>query len=82
MNNAERELLIKEIVYRASRRGTKELDLLFQRFTEMSFLRGLDEADLARVVALLKESEADLMRWFVEGGTVPERYVDILVRKN
>lgn len=65
------ELLQKEIAYRASRRGTKELDAFFKPFTDRTWLASLPEERLESIKATLLCTENDLMHWFVEDKNVP-----------
>ena len=63
----------KEIRFRA-RRGMKETDMLMQRFLEQG-LDDLSQDDLQAVQALLKETyDQDMMNWFFDGVTPPEKY--------
>jgi len=68
------ELLKKEIAYRASRRGTKELDTLCKPFTEKEVLNTLNERDLLLLKELLLETEDTLMHMLVEGGGLAPKY--------
>ncbi len=67
-----RELLIKEVRYRASYRGTLELDLVCRPLVE--HLDELDDAELAGVRDLLLNKEGDLVGWLVEGKAVPDQW--------
>lgn len=66
--------------YRASYRGTLELDLVCRPLVE--HLEELDDAELAGVRDLLLNKEGLLMDWLVDGKPVPEewRLVVALVR--
>lgn len=67
-----RDLLIREIKYRASYRGTLELDTVCRCL--LSQLDTMSDADLAMVRNLLLESEGHLMDWLVEGKPVPSEW--------
>jgi succinate dehydrogenase flavin-adding protein (antitoxin of CptAB toxin-antitoxin module) len=67
-----RDLLLKEVKYRASYRGTLELDVVCRSL--LPHLNGLGDEELAAVAALLQEGENDLMSWLVEGRPVPEEW--------
>lgn len=67
-----RELLLREVKYRASYRGTLELDLVCRRL--LPHLDELGDEELAAVAALLQQREGDLMGWLVEGVTPPEEW--------
>lgn len=67
-----RELLLKEVKYRASYRGTLELDNVCRSL--LPHLDSLDDAELAAVAELLQQGENHLMSWLVEGAPVPEEW--------
>jgi succinate dehydrogenase flavin-adding protein (antitoxin of CptAB toxin-antitoxin module) len=67
-----RELLLKEVKYRASYRGTLELDNVCRSI--LPHLEELSDEELGAVAELLQQGENDLMTWLVEGGTVPEEW--------
>ncbi|PZP40350.1 MAG: hypothetical protein DI585_01355 [Pseudomonas fluorescens] len=65
-----RELLLKEVKYRASYRGTLELDVVCRSI--LPHLEELSDEELAAIADLLQQGENHLMTWLVEGGEVPE----------
>ena len=67
-----RELLLKEVKYRASYRGTLELDVVCRSL--LPHLEELSDEELAAVAELLQQGENHLMTWLVEGGEVPEQW--------
>lgn len=67
-----RELLLKEVKYRASYRGTLELDNVCRSI--LPHLESLSDEELAAVAELLQQGENHLMTWLVEGGEVPEEW--------
>lgn len=78
MNSTQTELLVKEIAYRASRRGTKELDAKFKPFTDKIFLEKQSTETLHLIRSLLLETEHNLMHWLVEQDVpLPEKYVTL-----
>lgn len=52
----------RRALYRASHRGTKEMDLLMGRFAEAR-LPDMDEASLACFERLLAEEDPDIQSW-------------------
>lgn len=68
----ERDLLLKEVKYRASYRGTLELDVVCRSL--LPHLDELGDEELAAVAALLQEGENDLMSWLVENKPVPDEW--------
>ncbi len=67
-----RELLLKEVKYRASYRGTLELDVVCRSL--LPHLEELSDEELAAVAELLQQGENDLMSWLVEGKEVPPEW--------
>lgn len=67
-----KDLLLREVKYRASYRGTLELDVVCRSL--LPHLDAMSEEELQEVAALLQEKEGDLMAWIVEGAEVPERW--------
>lgn len=57
------ENLKKEICFRGSRRGIKELDVIFGTFID-SYLNELSETEMQELRDLLLESDLDLFEWF------------------
>ena len=62
---------LKRLLYRASHRGTKEMDLILGGFAEAEADR-LSDADVEAFEQLLNESDPDLYSWIVSGGEVPD----------
>ena len=60
----------KQALFRAQRRGFKELDLIFGAFAE-AHLESLNEADLARFEELLSVPDWQMMDWIVGHQNVP-----------
>lgn len=65
------ETLKKEIRFRGSRRGIKELDVIFGTFID-TFLDELTMCELENLRDLLLESDLDLFKWF-GGHEAPSR---------
>lgn len=64
------ELLRKEIRFRGSRRGIKELDIIFGRFIE-SELENLTEEELSFFKDFLLETDLDLLAYFQNEKPLP-----------
>jgi antitoxin CptB len=58
----------KQLLYRASHRGIKEMDIILGGFAA-AHLAALDDAALDTLEALMAESDRDLLTWFT--GEVP-----------
>ena len=72
-------LLKKEIAFRGSRRGIKELDIILGDFIAKN-LETLPENDLETLKKILLESDLDLLKWFTEGGEHPYTQKDLFER--
>jgi antitoxin CptB len=70
---SERETRIKQLRYRAWRRGFREHDFLMGTFADTQ-LEGLGDADVAVFEALLNEADWDVYYWIVGQNPTPERY--------
>ena len=60
----------KQALFRAQRRGFKELDLIFAAFTD-AHLQMLDEAELDRFEALLSVPDWQMLDWIMGYEKVP-----------
>jgi|GEM_PF-5442424 len=66
---ASRAELLKEVKYRASYRGTLELDVVCRSL--LPHMDALSDEELRSVAGLLQEHETDLMAWLVEAQEPP-----------
>jgi antitoxin CptB len=67
---SEFEIRRKQALFRAQRRGFKELDLVFAAFTD-AHLATLDEAELQRFEALLSVPDWQMIDWIMGHEKVP-----------
>jgi antitoxin CptB len=67
------EIKRKQALFRAQRRGFRELDLLFGAFAD-KYLYRLDEAQLERLEALLAVPDWQLYGWIMGKEAVPKPY--------
>jgi antitoxin CptB len=63
----------RQALFRAQRRGFRELDLLFAAFTDR-YLQRLDEGQLDRLEALLAVPDWQLYGWIMGKESVPKPY--------
>jgi antitoxin CptB len=63
----------KRLLFRAQRRGFKEVDLIFGAYAE-GHLAGLDEAGLDQFEALLTAPDQDVYAWLRGAAPVPAEY--------
>ena len=67
------EIRRKQALFRAQRRGFRELDILFYAFTD-KYLHLLDEGQLDRLEALLAVPDWQLYGWIMGKEAVPKPY--------
>jgi len=72
-NGGSSEVRRKQLLFRAQRRGTRELDLIFGAFAA-TYLAGLDDAGLDRFDALLNAPDDDVYAWLRGRAPVPPAY--------
>jgi antitoxin CptB len=70
---SELDIKRKQALFRAQRRGFRELDLLFAAFADR-YLNRLDEQQLDHFEALLAVADWQLYGWIVGSEAVPESY--------
>lgn len=70
--DTNRDLLLREVKYRCSYRGTLELDNICRSL--LPELTTLETAELEGIRDLLLNKEGELMDWLVEGKPVPEAW--------
>ena len=70
---ADLEVKRRQALFRAQRRGFRELDILFQAFAD-KYLHVLDEGQLERLEALLAVPDWQLYGWIMGKEAVPEPY--------
>jgi len=63
----------KRLLFRAQRRGFKEVDLIFGAYAD-AHLAGLDEAGLNQFEALLTAPDQDVYAWLRGAEAVPAEY--------
>ena len=72
-NGGSPEVRRKQLLFRAHRRGTRELDLIFGAFAA-THLAGLDDVGLDRFEALLDAPDDDVYAWLRGHAPVPPAY--------
>lgn len=72
------DLRRRRAAYRASHRGTKEMDLLLGRFAEAR-LEGMSEPALTEFEALLAAPDPELQLWIMNANAIPDdRYAGLI----
>lgn len=70
----------RRALYRASHRGTKEMDFIFGRFVEAE-IAGFSEAELDLLERLIEAPDTDLYEWVTgRANAPPEHDTEILHR--
>lgn len=69
--STELEMRRRRAAYRASHRGTKEMDWLLGRYAAAK-LDGMTEAALDEFEALLGAPDPELQRWIMDVSSVPD----------
>jgi antitoxin CptB len=67
----------RKLLFRAQRRGFREVDLIFGAFAE-AHLKDLDEPELERFEALLAVPDWQIYGWMVGQEPVPAEYDDAI----
>jgi len=63
----------RRILFRARRRGLREMDLALGAFTD-AHLPGLTEAELDEVEAWLDLPDPEILSWLTRGTAIPTRF--------
>jgi len=74
------EIRRKKALFRAQRRGFRELDLIFAAFADTQLDR-LDPAELERFEALLSVPDWQIFDWIMGHEVVPAAYDDKILRQ-
>jgi antitoxin CptB len=69
----ELDVLRKRLLWRASHRGMKEMDLMLGGFTR-AHIAEMTEAELQELEAIVSLPDQDLLSWVVSQSEVPERH--------
>lgn len=70
---------LKRLKIRSWRRGTREMDMILGRWSDLH-LAGLDAAGLALYEALLEENDHDLYRWVSGAEPAPDHLAGMIGR--
>ena len=60
-----KEVLKKQIIYRSTHRGFKEMDLLLGNFVK-KYINNLEESDLEDLVKLLSVEDEIIYKWYLD----------------
>ena len=72
------ENYLKKLLFKASHRGTKEMDIILGKFAETN-LETLDSENLKIFEELLEIPDPDLYKWFTdESIKIPEKYSKLI----
>jgi len=77
------EILKKQIIYRSTHRGSKELDLLLGNFVK-KYIDKFDECDLRDLEKLLLLEDEIIYKWYFENNSarvIQNNKVSLLLKK-
>ena len=78
-----KEILKKQIIYRSTHRGTKEMDLLLGNFVK-KYIDELNDKDLKDLESLLHIEDEILYKWYLEkdlNNSVPLSKISMMLKK-
>ena len=79
MSEPDLETRRRRITWRASHRGTKELDWMIGRFCAAT-VDGLGESELVEIERFLAAQDPDLDAWLMGRQSAPETFVELVYR--
>jgi|TARA_Y200000002_G_scaffold296688_1_gene251276 antitoxin CptB len=72
------EIYLKKLLFKASHRGTKEMDIILGNFAKKN-LESMDIDNLKLFEELLEIPDPDLYKWFTsEDINIPEKFLDLV----
>ena len=78
----DKEILKKQIIYRSTHRGTKEMDLLLGNFVKKN-INYFDDSDLKDLKNLLSTEDNILQKWYFDNSdekSIPVNRVSKMLR--
>ena len=71
------EIYLKKLLFKASHRGTKEMDIILGNFAKKN-LESMDIDNLKLFEELLEIPDPDLYKWFTsEDINIPKKFLDL-----
>ena len=80
LTSADLDVRRRKLLFRASHRGTREMDLLMGRFADAA-LAGMSEAELDEFERLIDVPDPDLFSWIMGEADAPSDYDTPMFRK-
>ena len=72
------EIYLKKLLFKASHRGTKEMDIILGNFAKKN-LESMDIDNLKLFEELLEIPDPDLYKWFTSDDiNIPEKFLDLV----
>ena len=72
------EIYLKKLLFKASHRGTKEMDIILGSFAEKN-LETMSEENLKLFEEILEIPDPDLYKWFTSDDiSIPERFLNLV----
>lgn len=78
MNNQNRELFIKKLLYKSCNRGCKETDLIIGQFAKQNIDK-MSENELYKFEQILHLPDADIYDWYTKKKPLPSEYYSKLM---
>ena len=79
----KKEILKKQIIYRSSHRGTKEMDILLGNFVK-KYINKLSDSELEDLNNILHIEDKILYQWYFEkinSETIPDNKISKMIKK-
>ncbi len=73
MNNKNRKLFIKKLLYKSCNRGCKETDLIIGQFAKQNIDK-MSKADLYKFEQILHLSDTDIYDWYTKKKLLPSEH--------
>ena len=74
---ANKELFLKELLYRSTHRGCKETDILIGKFAEAK-LANFNDKELQLFKNFIIEDDAEIYDWILNKSPCPQVYVGLV----
>lgn len=77
---AEADIRRKRLLWRATHRGIKEMDLILGGFVERN-LAGFSEAEIAELERIMEIPDQDMLSWATRQAAVPAEHASALLTR-
>ncbi len=77
MQNNNKEILLKRLLYRSINRGCKETDILLGEFAKAN-INNFDDENLLLYKDLTEEDDLEIYDWILNKVKIPDKYQDLI----